>query len=135
MNKSVNLPDNVVGVIRFNHWHETAYLFYEIGTMNFYFRYYKNKKYYKCKYYPFNSSLCIRYYDTHGNKQLNNIKEYFHLLNKQMNGELYKQYPYLDLRCRSNKCNCECNNNTLTFIVFSSKDNSIIYKTTQILEN
>ena len=101
MDKPIILPENVVGVIMVRnrcYRHITAYVYYELGTLNFFWRSVKDKKFYRCRYrYISANTLDFYFYDTRGKKQVCPLNYYLKDLNKQMNNELFDKYPNLKL--------------------------------------
>ena len=143
MDKPVELPHNVIGAISVrNHGyrHLTAYLFYELGTLNFYQRDVKDKKYYRCRYSWSHSSWkgpSLWFYDIKGKKQLSPLRYFLTDYNKQTNGEFFKEYPNLELMSSRLGCfgcfeNTINDDETITF-TWTSPDKQSHMTTTQML--
>ena len=89
------LPENCVAVISYRKRYNPKYLFYETGTLNFYYKNLKDSKFYKCKYAILNGPA-VFFWDYSGNKLHDmRISTYLNSLNKQMNNEYFKIYPEL----------------------------------------
>ena len=91
----VELPNNCVAVISYRKTYELKYFFYELGTLNFYYKNLKDSKFYKCKYAVLDG-LSAFFWDVLANKLHNmRISTYLNSLNKQTNNEYFKSYPEL----------------------------------------
>ena len=89
------LPENCVAVISYRKKFRPKYFFYELGTLNFYYKNLKDSKYYKCKYTILNG-LVVFFWDHSGDKLHDmRISTYLNSLNKQMNNQYFKTYPEL----------------------------------------
>ena len=139
MNKPVELPDNLIGVIslrKYGYRHLTAYLFYELGTLNFFQRDVRDKKYYRCQYRWSHSGWkgpSLWFYDIKGKKQLSPIRYFLTDYNKQTNGEFFKEYPNLELISSGlgNFADVINDNKTITF-AWISPDSTNSITTTQL---
>ena len=105
--KPIELPKDVVGVIMMrncSYKHNTAYLYYQPGTLNFFWRSVKDKRFYPCLYTQYThyyncktNMLAISFYDTEGKRWSCPLNYYLKDSNKQMNNELFDKYPNLKL--------------------------------------